>query len=418
MLTWFPSPYPDELFYSVLCRYYVSSGVKEHFLVKKQLFGTKAGVKMATLYPNATVHAALLQLPDGVFDERDMILRHTPFLYYTRMYPQQEREVLLDDLVQGRSKTPTHLWKTFPKDDYALRYCPSCVQEDTQIYGEPYYHVEHQIPLSSVCVRHKCKLKQITIANPRLSMNNRFFPLSTMEIDREPDMDVPPAELRVSELVWEYWKLPVSVSPPACNNLYQTLLNSGCFEIVRRVGTTVDKAKLYTALCDYYGTEMVEQIFGPHISTSLMNRLKTWEQLLPDRYIMIQAMLDLPTKAVFATKPIRDKLREKIERMAARGGFCTLRQVAGELHLKHYEVNAILRYYDMPPFWREEIPGKGPVSRKGILRCAVNEEELKRIKACSKSMGYRSEGVFALDCVRYVMEQMGERPDSKNRERP
>ena len=46
------------------------------------------------------------------------------------------------------------------------------------------------------------------------------------------------------------------------------------------------------------------------------------------------------------------------------------------------------------------------------------EEELKRIKACSKSMGYRSEGVFALDCVRYVMEQMGERPDSKNRERP
>ena len=49
MLTWFPSPYPDELFYSVLCRYYLSSGIKEHYLVKKQLFGTKAGVKMATL---------------------------------------------------------------------------------------------------------------------------------------------------------------------------------------------------------------------------------------------------------------------------------------------------------------------------------------------------------------------------------
>ena len=148
MLTWFPSPYPDELFYSVLCRYYLSSGIKEHYLVKKQLFGTKAGVKMATLYPNATIHAILSQLPEKVFNGRDMILHHTPFLYYTRMYPQQEREVLLDDLVQGRSKTPTHLWKTFPKDDYALRYCPSCVQEDTQIYGEPYYHVEHQIPLS------------------------------------------------------------------------------------------------------------------------------------------------------------------------------------------------------------------------------------------------------------------------------
>ena len=85
---WFPSPYPDELFYSVLCRYYLSSGIKEHYLVKKQLFGTKAGVKMATLYPNAAVHAVLSQLPEGVFDGRDMILHHTPFLYYARMHPQ------------------------------------------------------------------------------------------------------------------------------------------------------------------------------------------------------------------------------------------------------------------------------------------------------------------------------------------
>ena len=155
MLTWFPSPYPDELFYSVLCRYYVSSGVKEHFLVKKQLFGTKVGVKMATLYPNAAVHAALSQLPEGVFDGRNVILHHTPFAYYTRMYSATEREALLNDLLQGRGKTPTHLWRTFPKEDYALRYCPLCIQEDTQIYGEPYYHVEHQIPLSSVCVRHR-----------------------------------------------------------------------------------------------------------------------------------------------------------------------------------------------------------------------------------------------------------------------
>lgn len=418
MLTWFPSPYPDELFYSVLCRYYVSSGIKEHYLVKKQLFGTKAGVKMATLYPNAAIYAVLSQLPEGVFNGRDMILYHTPFLYYARMYPQQEREALLVDLLQGRGKTPTHLWRTFPKDGYALRYCPLCIQEDTRIYGESYYHVEHQIPLTSVCVRHKCRLKQIAVDNPRLSMNNCFFPLSTMEIDREPDMDVASAKLKVSELVREYWRLPASVSPPAHNNLYQTLLNEGYREIVRQSGIVVDKAKLYAALCDYHGAETVKRVFGENISGVMVNRIKTWEQLLPDRYIMIQAMLGLDTKTVFDPEPIRDNLREKIGRMAKQGGFCTLRQVAGELHLKHYEVNAILRHYDMPPFWREEIPGKGPVTRKGILRCAVNEEELKRIKACSKSMGYRSEGVFALDCVRYVMRQMGESADSKNRERP
>lgn len=405
MLTWFPSPYPDELFYSVLCRYYLSTGIKEHYLVKKQLFGTKAGVKMATLYPNAAVHAVLSQLPEGVFDGRDMILHHTPFLYYARMHPQQEREVLLDDLLQGRSKTPTHLWRTFPKGDYALRYCPLCIQEDTKIYGEAYYHVEHQIPLSSVCVRHRCRLKQITIDNPRLALNNKFYPLSTMETDREPDMDVTAAELQVSELVREYWRLPASISPPACNNLYQTLLNSGYRTIVRQTGLNIDRAKLYTALCGCHGAEAVKRVFGKNISGTMMNRIKTWEQLLPDRYILIQAMLDLNTKTVFDPEPIRDNLREKIGRMAKQGGFCTLRQVAGELRLKQYEVNAILRYYDMAPFWREVPAGKSQTARKGVLRCTVDEAELERIRQYSQEMGYHCAGAFALDCVRYVMEQ-------------
>ena len=405
MLTYFPTPYPGELFYSVLCRYYMSSGIREHNIVKRQLFGSKSGIKMATLYPNAAIHAVLSQLPKGVYDGRDMIVHHTPFPYYTRMYSVNEREALLDDLLQGRGKTPTHLWKTFPRDDYALRYCPLCVEEDARIYGESYYHVEHQIPLSGVCVRHKCRLKQIAVANPRLTLNNSFYPLSAMETDKKPDMDISPAELRVSELVREYWMLPASVSPPTCNNLYQTILNCGYMTIARQTGIIVDKDKLYVALCNYHGADAVEKAFGAHITTSMANRLKVWEQLLPDRYIMIQAMLGLHTKTVFDPEPVPDKLREKMERMVAQGGFCTLRQVARTLGLKQYEVNAILRHYNMAPFWREEIPGKSQTVRRGLLRCTVDEAELERIRQYSQELGYRCEGVFALDCIRYVMEQ-------------
>mgnify|MGYP002991373653 FL=1 len=323
---------------------------------------------MATLSPNAAIHAVLSQLPEGVYDGRDMILHHTPFAYYIRMYQPQERDALLDDLLQGRGKTPTHLWRTFPKGDYALRYCPLCVEEDARIYGEPYYHVEHQIPLSSVCVRHKCRLRQIAVANARLTLNNCFFPLGAMETDKKPDVDISPAELQVSELVREYWMLPASVSPPTHNNLYQVLLNNGYMEIARQTGIIVDKSKLYAALCDYHGTAMIERMFGSSISTSMMNRLKTWEQLVPDRYILIQAMLGLPTKTVFDPEPVPDKLREKIERMAAQGGFCTLRQVARILGLKQYEVNAILRHYNMAPFWRSEIPGKSPPGPAALHR--------------------------------------------------
>ena len=150
---------------------------------------------------------------------------------------------------------------------------------------------------------------------------------------------------------------------------------------------------------------MIERVFGSSISTSMANRLKTWEQLVPDRYILIQAMLGLPTKTVFAPEPVPDKLREKMECMAAQGGFCTLRQVARTLGLKQYEVNAILRHYGMAPFWREEIPGKSQTARRGLLRCTVDEAELERIRQDSQELGYRCEGAFALDCIRYVMEQ-------------
>ena len=73
--------------------------------------------------------------------------------------------------------------------------------------------------------------------------------------------------------------------------------------------------------------------------------------------------------------------------------------------MKQYEVNAILRHYGMAPFWREEIPGKSQTPRRGLLRCTVDEAELERVRQYSQELGYRCEGAFALDCIRYVMEQ-------------
>ena len=166
MLNWFPTPYPDELWYSVLCRFYVSSGIRESSIVKKLLFGNRGNIKMATLFPNASVHLVTSRLPPNALDPKDIILENTPFPYYVRMYSPNEKQSLLEDLTNGRGQRPTHLWRAIPKEGYSLRYCPLCVTEDTRSYGEPYYHVEHQIPLSSVCVRHRCRLKQIEIHNP------------------------------------------------------------------------------------------------------------------------------------------------------------------------------------------------------------------------------------------------------------
>jgi len=57
-------------------------------------------------------------------------------------------------------------------------------------------------------------------------MNSSFFPLDTMELEQDADMDVTASERRVSRIIYEYWKLPLSVSPPAgVNNLYPSHLS-------------------------------------------------------------------------------------------------------------------------------------------------------------------------------------------------
>lgn len=410
MLNWFPTPYPDELWYSVLCRFYVSSGIKESSNVKKFLFGNRGNIKMATLFPNASVHLVVSRLPQKTFDPKTIILENTPFPYYVRMYSTKEKKSLLEDLANGRGQRPTHLWRAIPKDGYSLRYCPLCVKDDNRKYGEPYYHVEHQIPLSSVCVRHRCRLKQIEIHNPNVALNQGFFPLSLQDVDDTVDEDPQPYEYETSQLVWEYLRLPFSVSPTTgYNNLYQTILNRGYLEVCRQTGAVVEKEKLYNALREYYGSNLTEMVYGKSITTCMINRIRAWEQLLPDRYILIQNLLGMQTRDVFSDVPVEDELRAKVQTLADGGGFTTLKELSSRMECKQYQVIALFRQYCIIPIWRELPKGKERIPKTGLIRCTVDETELQEIEQFARELGYRGAGPFALDCVRYVMEERNRR---------
>ena len=406
MLNWFPTPYPDELWYSVLCRFYVSSGIRESTLVKDLLFQGMRSAKMGFLYPSSSMRLVLSQLPPQAFNPRKMILKHTTFLYFARMYKREGKEALLKDILSGQVRKPAHIYAAVPRKGYSLRYCPLCIQEDSQNYGEPYYHVEHQIPLSSVCVRHRCYLIQLDIHNPELALNGRFWPLSQEETCAEAVECKQESELRVNRLIYEYWKMPISAGPTeGHNNLIQTLLNGGYLNIQPKVGPVVNKTKLYEDLYSFHGKESVEKVFGKKIPNDALTRIKHWDQLLPDRYIYIQALLGMPSKQVFDDEPVEDLLLSEIRKLEQQGGFTTLREVARILNRKPYEVKNVFQYYGIDPIWHAVPSGKNTVAKNASLRCNVPAEELKQIRETARILGYRGEGPFALDCVRYVMEQ-------------
>ena len=387
MLTYFPTPYPDETFYSVLCRYYVLSGLRVSSIVKKQLFGSRDGIQMATLFPNGVIHQVVSRLPKGLFDERELIYATTPFLYYTRLYPLSAREAMLRDIMDGHAPKPAHIMRNIPKDGCAMFYCPCCVAEDARTFGEAYYHVEHQIPYATVCFRHQCRLKPIRPGSG-LSLHCTFHPLGMEDVETEPDRDIRQSELAVSRLVYEYWKLPASIGPTeGYNNLHQALLNSGYLEISPSYGAIVDKVKLYDDLCAYHGEERVVQEFGKRITTSMINRMRRWEQLIPDRYLLLQSLLGLPTATVFSDTPLPDQLKGTIQRYADNAGFMTLKQAAAKLDMIPWQVCALVKQYGIAPFWRDALPGWRPAQKMGLLRYTVEADELERIMQYAKELG-------------------------------
>lgn len=101
MLNYFPNPYPDEWFYSILCRYHIRSG-NQHFqsTIKELGIGTN---NVGSIYPNNAVAKLVKNLPNGLFEVEDLILNHTLFSYYTRFYCLSEKQEMLNKLCEGDS---------------------------------------------------------------------------------------------------------------------------------------------------------------------------------------------------------------------------------------------------------------------------------------------------------------------------
>ena len=198
MLTFFPTLYPDELWYSALCRYQVRTGNTNTLL-------TKSGSDSNLLLPNSGIYETIKLLPQGIFDIENIIIDHTLFPYFCRMYPVEEKMEMLKGLSIGIPMNPR--WKNREKQTKTvLRYCPICKKEEQQIYGESYWHREHQLPLMAVCPKHHCKLEEF-IGEGYWKL--KVFLPDFIEEEIEPSYEAEPYEVLLSNLLYQYLTAPI-----------------------------------------------------------------------------------------------------------------------------------------------------------------------------------------------------------------
>lgn len=183
MIAYFPAPYPDELLYSQLSRYYTKSGYIAHTYAAEELYVSKI-VRPDMEFVNVFTPDALRMITRGTTME-NVVLKHTMFPYYGRFLPLERRQRAFKALVSmtGNYRNLLPIPQSKTGQPRYLQYCPACANHDRKRYGETYWHRTHQMIGMNVCPVHGCYLMNSNViisgkAPPMLKSAEEVIPVS------------------------------------------------------------------------------------------------------------------------------------------------------------------------------------------------------------------------------------------------
>lgn len=181
-LAFFPTPYPGESLYSILCRYHVRSGNATTRKSIQQLFGDFASLCSTVLLPSMLDRFAVWTSTDAAVNPQKLIWNNTAFsLCALHDYSDYESvfsnanmaTATLHSLRRGsfRQCRIQHL-------SQELRFCPVCASEQKKIYGESFWQILPQLDGVEFCPFH-----QIPILSSGIRVRDlryTFFPADTV----------------------------------------------------------------------------------------------------------------------------------------------------------------------------------------------------------------------------------------------
>lgn len=156
-MNFFPSPYHDELLYSILGRYAARSGNTSEIHSITDLFGIRTSNAIVEL--PSRIDLLIDNMPvNSPYTSEYFIMKHTLFPCYAAFTKPERAEEIIDTMKNGNGAVPyikLGFTTGFLSLNKYLRFCPKCIIEDEQKYGEPYWHRIHQVFGVFICPVHK-----------------------------------------------------------------------------------------------------------------------------------------------------------------------------------------------------------------------------------------------------------------------
>lgn len=395
MLTYFPTPYPGEWWYSVLCRYHVRSGHSKYATTINELYGGRPMVH-GRLIPGGDCATILSNLPPGVLSINDVLANHTLLPYYTRFFEANKKQQVWKALRAGRGSGITSVRTLMTDGTEGLKFCPNCYLLDTRKYGEAYWHRVHQIPLLGYCPMHKIPLVTVPIKFARLS--EVFLPLGSVHCqeaehgEKAPWME-PLADMIAALLYGDY------APTVGYNNLHTALISHGYGEDRISRYQSIDVGKVQRAVMEYYGGEIYEQYFS-RLSAAVMSRLMHWKLSSPERYALLAVMVGLDADTLFGPAlDVTDLLLERLLSYKEAGVVYGKNDLAAKMGIQPGQLDSLAAKYHIEPFWRQIRQ-----ERNRCIRLLLTNSEYEAISQAAQESGGTPLAVFARTIILDVLK--------------
>lgn len=140
-LPFFPQPYPHELFYSALARYKVRCGILSDKLMLADVFGKQTTVASPEM-PNGILHACNNIQPKIAHSPESVIRNHTLYPLYTAFSEANIKNKIMKQMLGNSANTYTTsvgLATCTLKPFNTFRYCPVCIVEQIEQFGEAFW---------------------------------------------------------------------------------------------------------------------------------------------------------------------------------------------------------------------------------------------------------------------------------------
>lgn len=265
MLAHFPTPYHDELLYSVIARYSQRVSYPRNRAIVEELFGR--GTIIAVVDFPASLQSLINRLIPGHDFTVDYLIDHHTLLpfYATFLPPERVRQLRLDmagdngSVIQFRAG----LMASRIKGLSHLRYCPACALADREEYGEAHWHRRHHLVGVMFCPDHQLLLLNSPVAISERSTRYEFIAAETVIPRGEDKFSPAPSDLHpvlaelANDAAWMLGQPASGSNPKDLQQRYLSLLQK------RGLATYTDQVRdalLLQEFQTYYPSDLLHQL--------------------------------------------------------------------------------------------------------------------------------------------------------------